>query len=118
MPLGPGGEGAFPGQRRRIVADVHHRRLAVGCLYARHEVVNELARVPDLEGIEPELAPARRGIAWQAFVVGREQNQRAAGSEVRDLVWRSGMGLAVRAGRAELIALGRDRVFHPLDKSG
>ena len=108
MPLLSGGEGAALRQRRRVVADVNERRRAVRVL-ARHEVVDEIARPPDLEGVEPVLAVVGN-VGVDSVVVRGEKRQHAAGR------------VGIRRGRLRLqhrpvggvgyrIVLGRDRVF-------
>ena len=102
-----GGEGAVAGHRRRVVADVRHRRVAQRVL-AGDEVVNELSRAPDLEGVEPVRAPVAH-VVCGSVVVGREEHDRPASREIVHL----GVDVAARLRRtdkAELIACGGHRV--------
>ena len=104
--FGGGGGGIFDSQRCWFVADVIHRHHVVRVL-ARDEVVDELVRPPDLEGIEFVLAPVVKAVV-NAVLVRRKQLERTAGGgESLNL----SMRLPLAAGPGDLIVIHGDGVF-------
>ena len=108
MALSSCGESAGLGQRRRVVADVDECRRAV-CVLARHEVVDEIARPPDLEGVELVLAVVAQVRIDSAVMRGEKRQDAAGGEGIR----RRRLRLQHRpvGGIGDRIVLGRDRVL-------